>query len=284
MKIEVAAVIAAAGSSSRMGGIKKEFRPLPAQNAILKENENPLTVLGAAVRAFAASPRVDLIVIVVPAGSETAAAQALPPELRPFTGELQPEFDVSGPDSGKSALPRSDSGTPDKSASLEKKILFVTGGPNRQASVRNALMLLENYSPSLVLIHDGARPWIKTVLIEKIIDAAIEQKAVIPILPITETPKEVEFSGSGGTGFITGHLNRSKIGTAQTPQAFAFPQILDAHKMAAEKTNTEYTDDAQVWGEFIGPVAFIPGDPENKKITFPADLLLQPVIKKEIKP
>jgi 2-C-methyl-D-erythritol 4-phosphate cytidylyltransferase/2-C-methyl-D-erythritol 4-phosphate cytidylyltransferase/2-C-methyl-D-erythritol 2,4-cyclodiphosphate synthase len=62
---------------------------------------------------------------------------------------------------------------------------------------------------------------------------------------------------------------------AQTPQGFAFPEILRAHEMAAEREvreHYEYTDDAEVWGEFIGPVAVVEGSPRNKKITFPEDL------------
>jgi len=244
MNIQVAAVIAAAGSSVRMGGIKKEFRLLPSKNKTsINECEDgePLTVLGSAVRSFAASPRIGLIVIAIPAGAEEAARQALTREL--------------------------------KKIDIREKILFVTGGPDRRSSVYNALNLLEKYNPCWVLIHDGARPWIKTGLIENTIDAVIQHKAVIPLLPITETPKQVDFSNSiNAAGYITGHLNRNQIGIAQTPQAFAFPEILLAHKKAAEYVETEYTDDAQIWGEFIGPVAFIRGDPENRKITFPEDL------------
>ncbi|MCL2478800.1 MAG: 2-C-methyl-D-erythritol 4-phosphate cytidylyltransferase, partial [Treponema sp.] len=204
MDVQVAAVIAAAGSSVRMGGIKKEFRPLPVSNT--SNNEKPLTVLGSALRSFASISRITTIVIAIPAGQEEAAALALPPELRPDA----------------------------------KRIFFVTGGASRQASVFNALSMLENRNPSLVLIHDGARPWITAELIEKTIDAAIVHKAVIPILPVTETPKEGDFSGPGGTGFITRHLQRSQVGLAQTPQAFAFQQILEAHRKAAQSEGIEF--------------------------------------------
>ena len=235
MNVKVAAVIAAAGSSLRMGGTKKEFMPLNPQN---DPTVKPLTVLGSAVTAFAASPRIDLIVIAIPPGAEEAAREALQPELAGSTG---------------------------------KKILFTEGGKTRQLSVFNALCLLTQYSPSWVLIHDGARPWITTALIEKIIDAVAVHKAVIPLLPLIETPKEGNFSGADGTGFITRHLRRSQVGSAQTPQAFSFAGILEAHKKAAGR-NTENTDDAEIWGEFTGPVAVIPGDPENRKITFAGDL------------
>jgi 2-C-methyl-D-erythritol 4-phosphate cytidylyltransferase len=65
------------------------------------------------------------------------------------------------------------------------------------------------------------------------------------------------------------------VAAAQTPQAFAFPGILYAHEKAAMRELQEgavYTDDAEIWGEFCGPVTVIQGSPANKKITFPQDL------------
>jgi len=194
-----------------------------------------LTVLGAAVSAFFTCPEITPIVIAVSSPEEAKAS--LPPEL------------------------------------LEQdRILFASGGPSRRASVYNSLLLLEPHNPSHVLIHDGARPWIKPCLIEKIIEAAIKYGAVIPALPLVETPKELKQSGSSEIKFIERHLRRTQIYTAQTPQGFQFPQILSAHKKALEKENYEYTDDAEVWGEFIGEVAVIEGDGENRKITFPGDI------------
>jgi 2-C-methyl-D-erythritol 4-phosphate cytidylyltransferase len=244
---QIAAVITAAGSSSRMGGIKKEYRILPCASpasSMSAPGHRPSTVLGAAAMAFTACKRIGIIVFAIPAGGEEEARSALPPDF----------------------------------FNIEKKILFVHGGPTRQSSVYNALSLLKAYKPSQVLIHDGARPWIKTDLIDKTIDAVLKYGAAIPILPLTETPKEIDFSGSG-MGTITRHLRRRELGIAQTPQGFSFPDILTAHEKAAgqERSGSAlpdrvYTDDAEIWGEFIGPVAVIPGDPQNKKITFPEDL------------
>jgi 2-C-methyl-D-erythritol 4-phosphate cytidylyltransferase len=101
-------------------------------------------------------------------------------------------------------------------------------------------------------------------------DMVIRHGAAVPLLPLTETPKELD-----GTGFIKRHLRRVSVGTAQTPQGFAFPGILRAHALAAERElreSWEYTDDAEVWGEFVGPVAVVEGSPRNRKITFPEDL------------
>jgi 2-C-methyl-D-erythritol 4-phosphate cytidylyltransferase len=234
----IAAIITAAGASSRMGGIKKEYWPLG--NGAVDNDGKPLTVLGAAVSAFAVIKRISTVIIAV---SDIVRARSSLP----------------------AATPRLD---------------FAAGGPTRRASVHNALTLLASYHPDYVLIHDGARPWIDTGLIERVIDAVLLHDAVIPILPVTETPKEIDaFPGQDRTGLIKRHLKRSQVGTAQTPQAFAFPAILGAHEKAARRERLEridYTDDAEVWGEFCGPVVVIPGSSENRKITFPEDLAVAP--------
>jgi 2-C-methyl-D-erythritol 4-phosphate cytidylyltransferase/2-C-methyl-D-erythritol 4-phosphate cytidylyltransferase/2-C-methyl-D-erythritol 2,4-cyclodiphosphate synthase len=243
--MEVAAVITAAGSSRRMvlgdsSPVKKEYLLLPGDKA--DDEGRPLTVLGSAVSAFASVPRIKLIVITVPANSsvvgEVAARASLPALL------LKP-----------GALPR---------------ILFVPGGLTRRSSVHHGLALLSAYNPGCVLIHDGARPWADRELIERVIDAVEKHRAAVPLIPLTETPKEID-----GEGFVCRHLRRSSIGAAQTPQGFAFPDILNAHAQAVERElreGYEYTDDAEVWGEFIGPVSSVPGAAKNRKITFLEDI------------
>jgi 2-C-methyl-D-erythritol 4-phosphate cytidylyltransferase len=232
----IAAVVTAAGSSVRMGGLKKEYRPLGSD--CLDHGGKPLTVLGAALSAFADSGLVDLIVVSVPPDGESAAREALPADLL-----------------GLGAHPR---------------VLFVPGGSTRRRSVHAALALLSAYGPDYVLIHDGARPWVDRALIERTIAAVREKRAVVPVLPLVETPKEIDSSG-----FVVRHLRRAAVAAAQTPQAFAFPEILAAHEKAAERElaeGVEYTDDAEVWGAFVGPVAVVEGSPGNRKITFPGDL------------
>jgi len=232
-----AAVICAAGSSSRMGGIKKEYQKL---------NGGSVTVLGSSARAFASVSSVGIIVIAIPKNTEDSARDALPQDLL------------------KADKP---------------KILFVCGGETRRASVYNALLLLAPYNPRYVLIHDGARPWVSASLIEEIIEEVKKYGAVIPAVPLTDTPKEcdapLEFSADsgGGTVYIKSHLKRANLCAAQTPQGFKFPEILSAHERAAAVRNEEeFTDDAEIWGRFYGQVAIIPGSPENKKITFPEDI------------
>ena len=230
-----AGIICAAGASSRMGGVKKEYQKLDG-------SAGSPTVLGAAVSAFAKTPSVEIIVITVPENGEAAARNALAPELL---------------------------------TAARPKLFFVAGGQCRRASVFNALSFLAAYSPRYVLIHDGARPWITPSLIQDIIEAVKKYDAVIPLLPLSDTPKECDaplVSGEAQAVFIRRHLQRASTGVAQTPQAFAFPAILHAHEKAAALAAEEFTDDAEVWGRFCGPVAVIPGSRENRKITFLSDL------------
>ena len=245
-------MITAAGASARMEtgnpaesgnpAGKKEYRPLAGR---LDDEGKPLTVLGAAVSAFAAFADIITIVIAVPQDSETgeiAARRALPSRF----------FDGGGPE-----------------------LFFVPGGKTRRASVHHALSLLAACHPRYVLIHDGARPWVDAPLIQRIMEAVIDWRAALPLLPLVETPKEIAPGAPGEPFFVTRHLRRAAAGTAQTPQGFAFPEILYAHEKAAARElaeGFEYTDDAEVWGEFCGPVAVVPGSPENRKITFPGDL------------
>ena len=231
-----AAIICAAGASIRMGGIKKEYQKLKGSS---------LTILGSAVCAFAAVRAVEIIVITVPENGEEDARNALPLE---YLAGKRPE------------------------------ILFVNGGDTRRASVFNALSFLLAYNPRYALIHDGARPWISSSLIEEVIEAVKKHGAAVPLLPLMDTPKECESpieikrDGEPPEVFIKTHLKRANTGIAQTPQAFRFPEILYAHEKAASLVNEEFTDDAEVWGRFCGPVVVIPGSPENRKITFPEDL------------
>jgi 2-C-methyl-D-erythritol 4-phosphate cytidylyltransferase len=233
------------GGDAETGG-KKEYRPLAGR---LDREGKPLTVLGAAVSAFAAFAEIGVIVITGPRDPETgeiAARRALPPSF----------FEGGGVHPG-----------PD--------LLFVPGGGTRRASVHQALSLLAAYQPRYVLIHDGARPWVDGPLIRRTMEAVISCRAALPLLPLVETPKEMAAAAPGGPLFVTRHLRRASVGAAQTPQGFEFPEILYAHEKAAARElaeGFEYTDDAEVWGEFCGPVAVVPGSPENRKITFPGDL------------
>lgn len=138
------------------------------------------------------------------------------------------------------------------------------GGPTRQASVLAGLEVLPASPGDRVLIHDAARPFLSAALIDRLIAALERERAVIPALPLTDTIKRAE------AGRVSETLDRTTLFAAQTPQAFDYKAILNAHR--ACKGASSYPDDAAV-AEAAGiPIAIIPGDPHNRKITFPEDL------------
>ncbi|WP_315778782.1 MULTISPECIES: bifunctional 2-C-methyl-D-erythritol 4-phosphate cytidylyltransferase/2-C-methyl-D-erythritol 2,4-cyclodiphosphate synthase [unclassified Bradyrhizobium] len=142
------------------------------------------------------------------------------------------------------------------------------GGATRQASVLSGLEALVPHKPEIVLIHDAARPFVTPAVISRAIQAANKTGAAIPVVPVTDTIKEV---GAGGD--ITATPERAKLRIAQTPQTFKFEAILEAHRRAAREGLTEFTDDAAI-AEWAGlTVATFEGDVANMKLTTPEDFV-----------
>ncbi|HVB17425.1 MAG TPA: bifunctional 2-C-methyl-D-erythritol 4-phosphate cytidylyltransferase/2-C-methyl-D-erythritol 2,4-cyclodiphosphate synthase [Stellaceae bacterium] len=139
----------------------------------------------------------------------------------------------------------------------------VTGGAERQDSVRLGLEALVPRDPARVLIHDGARPFPDAGLIDRVLDALDRAPAAIPCLPLGDTVKRVE------DGLIRETVERSQLWRAQTPQGFHFPAILAAHRAAC---GHRLTDDAAV-AEAAGIVpVVVAGSEDNLKVTTMQDL------------
>ena len=146
------------------------------------------------------------------------------------------------------------------------RVILVTGGADRQASVRNGLEALAGERPDQVLIHDGARPFCDSALMNRVMGALGPGHGVIPALPISDTLKR------GRNGMIAGTVERAGLFGAQTPQAFPFAAILDAHHRAAQEGSNAFTDDASI-AEWAGlPVRLVEGAPGNFKITWSRDI------------
>jgi 2-C-methyl-D-erythritol 4-phosphate cytidylyltransferase / 2-C-methyl-D-erythritol 2,4-cyclodiphosphate synthase len=142
----------------------------------------------------------------------------------------------------------------------------VSGGATRQASVRAGLEALEPRGPDIVLVHDAARPFASSELIARAIAAAEKTGAAIPGLPVTDTVKRIDRAG-----MIETTLDRNSIRLVQTPQAFAFPALLKAHRLAATQGRDDFTDDAAL-AEWAGmKVSVFEGEPSNIKFTTPDD-------------
>src|SRR6185312_6642087 len=101
-------------------------------------------------------------------------------------------------------------------AGLKRLLPPVGGGATRQASVRAGLEALRGTAPELVLIHDAARPFLSGDLITRAIGAAKAHGAAVPAVAITDTVKKVD-----QRDMVSETLDRSRLRTVQTPQAFA---------------------------------------------------------------
>jgi len=142
----------------------------------------------------------------------------------------------------------------------------VTGAATRQGSVRAGLEALTGEAPAIVLVHDAARPFTSSALISRAIAAATKSGAAVPGMPVTDTVKLVD-----GEGGVAATLNRAALRTVQTPQAFAYPALLDAHRRAAAQGRDDFPDDAALveWAGF--KVTVFEGERGNMKMTTPED-------------
>jgi 2-C-methyl-D-erythritol 4-phosphate cytidylyltransferase / 2-C-methyl-D-erythritol 2,4-cyclodiphosphate synthase len=142
----------------------------------------------------------------------------------------------------------------------------VFGGETRQASVRAGLEALESRNPDLVLVHDAARPFATPALIDRAIAAAAQSGAAVPVLPVVDTIKTVDHSGT-----ITGTIDRATLRAVQTPQAFGFAALLAAHRRAHAAGREDFTDDAAP-AEWAGlGVTTFEGEAGNVKLTTTED-------------
>jgi 2-C-methyl-D-erythritol 4-phosphate cytidylyltransferase/2-C-methyl-D-erythritol 2,4-cyclodiphosphate synthase len=142
------------------------------------------------------------------------------------------------------------------------------GGATRQNSVLAGLEALASQKPDIVLIHDAARPFVSAGLISRAIEAAARHGAAIPTIPVTDTIKMVDDSGN-----IEATPERARLRIAQTPQAFRFDVILEAHRRAVHQGLSDFTDDGAI-AEWAGlTVATFEGDGANMKLTTPEDFV-----------
>jgi 2-C-methyl-D-erythritol 4-phosphate cytidylyltransferase len=144
----------------------------------------------------------------------------------------------------------------------------VAGGDRRQDSVRLGIEASEG-EYGLVLIHDGVRPFIDTGLIQRAVDAAMKERAVITALPAKDTAKKV-----GEGGFVIRTYERKLLWLVQTPQVFRYEDIMAAHQKALLEGWDEITDDALLIEKMGIPVKVILGSEHNIKVTTPHDLEL----------
>lgn len=148
----------------------------------------------------------------------------------------------------------------------DERVSFVIGGDTRQQSVMNAVDMIDDCE--LIIIHDGARPLIKSVDIENTIRAAKENKAAAVGVFVKDTVKVVDKNG-----FVVSTPDRSTLFAVQTPQIFDFELYKNAAKNAREK-GLDFTDDCQLVESINQKVKTVAGSYSNIKITTPDDIVL----------
>ena len=134
----------------------------------------------------------------------------------------------------------------------------VLGGESRTESVKKAL---EAVTGDIVLIHDGARPYVTQDLIRKCIDCVIKNRSAVCAITSTDT---VIYSD----GNSQKRLQRDNLFLIQTPQGFFTEDIKRAYALAGD---SDYTDDSAVYGQFIAKPFILEGEATNKKLTYKSD-------------
>lgn len=147
---------------------------------------------------------------------------------------------------------------------LDPDTILALGGSQRQDSVYNGLRSLPA-DTDIVLIHDGARPFISKEVIERVLDEAIDTGAAIPCIKAKDTIRNKE-----------GTLNREELYMVQTPQGFDIELLLEAYEKAFDE-DFYGTDDASLVERLGGQVSIVQGSEANKKITTPEDLPSQEI-------
>lgn len=185
---------------------------------------------------FEATPGIDRIVVIVPPGREVFCDQ-----------------EIVGAEG------------------FRKVVQIVAGAETRQRSVTAGFRCLGE-DVDVVVIHDGARPFVTPSLIQTSIDLAFQHGSAIVAIPASDTLKRVSVEG-----MVIETVDRRNLWRAQTPQAF-HRSILQRALAHAEGHNLEATDEASLVEALSWPVHIIAGSMLNFKVTTPDDLLLAELV------
>lgn len=237
---KVTAVIVAAGSARRMGGINKQYAELAG-----------MPVLARSVAAFDNDPFVDEIVIVARSGEEDRCRRDI--------------VEKYGFRRVSAVVP----GGAERQDSVRAALGVVFGGAaGREAGSCDAEVSDDGRDVGLVLVHDGARPLVPRTVIDAVIDGCAARGAAIPAVSVKDTIKQIHLSDNGAVVSFT--PERSLLRAVQTPQGFDAALLMRAYDACAP--DTAVTDDASLVEALGAPVYIVDGDEMNIKITTPSDL------------
>ncbi len=217
----VAVIIAAAGSSTRMGtGVDKQFVPIGG---------HPL--LWHSIHRFGLLPEVKQMLVTVSSSNEESVRKLLNDTLQEIPCQV------------------------------------VRGGTERQHSVRNALLLVDE-AIDIVVVHDGARPFAELEAIRRSTEIAMKYGAAVVAVPVKDTIKVAD-----AEAIVQKTLDRSALWQIQTPQTFRRELLVTAHEQAAQ-AGILATDDAALVERMGGSVHLVKGSYNNFKVTTPEDVVM----------
>ncbi|MEL3909189.1 MAG: 2-C-methyl-D-erythritol 2,4-cyclodiphosphate synthase [Treponemataceae bacterium] len=256
-------ILCCAGKSTRFGmGEKKEYLPLSLftkQNSLSASDfsSEGISVISESVYKFLAFKNLKNIVILIPSGDKKKVQKILQQDFRlkeiNFTDNTKAEH-------------------LNYTSSKKQRIYFVEGGKTRQLSVFNGLQFLVNLSETektpYVLIHDAARPFFSSALVENILEKLKTFDAVVPGLPPVDTQKQIDDNFC-----IKANLERKFLRAVQTPQAFKLAEIYQAN-LLVEKI-ADFTDDSEIFFQAFPEkkIYIIDGETSNTKITYASDAI-----------
>ncbi|MCI6826735.1 MAG: 2-C-methyl-D-erythritol 4-phosphate cytidylyltransferase [Spirochaetia bacterium] len=150
---------------------------------------------------------------------------------------------------------------------IDKVKAVVAGGTTGQESIYKGLCAIHEFAPydSIVLVHDGVRPFINEQLISDCIKSVIIHGSAITVTPAIETIVTT------AEGKITSITDRSKCYHAKAPQCFILGELLEAHNKARSEGNLNMIDSASLMQFYGHELYTVQGNFDNIKITTPAD-------------
>jgi 2-C-methyl-D-erythritol 4-phosphate cytidylyltransferase len=152
------------------------------------------------------------------------------------------------------------------------KIKITEGGDTRMLSLINGSKLIDK-DVQVVMVHDGARPFVSENLIKKLIYYAYEKGCAIPGIKLKDTVKEIDANLS-----VVKTLNRENLVSVQTPQCYSMELF---EKLIGNITDFNLTDDSQIIEKLNLPVYVVEGEETNLKITTPIDFKIAEVLYEE---
>ncbi len=150
---------------------------------------------------------------------------------------------------------------------MDKVRLIVAGGKTGQESIYNGLCALSDFAPedSIVLVHDGVRPFVTDTLISDCIKSVKKNGSAVTVTPATETIIELKDKK------IQAITDRSRCYLAKAPQCFYLGDLLKAHEKALKDGKTDMIDSATLMKHYGHTLYVVEGSADNIKITTPAD-------------